>query len=185
MNKRDGVSTQTFSGQPEELIGCITRAFEDLTYPADAEISESHGDEAEEVIRVFQGQDDWRKLSGSFLDEAPERSGSALSYFSPSALRFYLPAYLIADLRGELDRVDPADRLCAFLTPQSEGQRLAQVWGGSTMGERERATFNALDLKQCEAVVAYLWWKLDQVEGQLTIEQAMEHYWLPRLEELR
>jgi hypothetical protein len=185
VNKRDGASTQTFSGHPEELIARITHAFQGLTYPGDAEISDSSGDEAEAVIQVFQGQDDWRKLSGGFLDEAPKGWGSALSFFSPSALRFYLPAYLVADLRGELERVDPADRLCAFLTPQSEGQRLAQAWGGGTMGERERATFDALDRKQCEAVVAYLWWKLDQEEGQLTVEQAMEHYWLPRLAELR
>lgn len=32
---------------------------------------------------------------------------SALSFFSEAAFRFFFPAYLIADLRGELRTADP------------------------------------------------------------------------------
>jgi hypothetical protein len=88
---------------------------------------------------------------------------------------------LIADLRGELSLVAPEVRLCAFLTPQSEGQKVAKVWGGGTMGERARRCFDQLDSRQVTVVIEYLRWKLERLGFEdPTITQALEHYWLKR-----
>lgn len=168
--------------QPEELIANITRAFAGVKYPGDDDLTKStYGDEPVALVREFSGKTDWRRLDASFLDRAPDGWGSALSFFSPNALRFYLPAYLIADIRGELASADPAFRLCSSLTPQGEGKKIAKVWGGGTMGEHARLEFGQYDSQQVSAIVAYLNWKLESGAcDDLTIRQSLDHYWLKR-----
>ncbi len=106
-------------------------------------------------------------------------SGGALAFFSDRAFQFCLPAYLIADLLGRLELGFPASCLCVGLTQQDEGERLAKVWGGGTLGERARARFDLFNEAQRACVVAYLWWKLgvDDVDA-LSIERALENFWL-------
>lgn len=167
---------------PDALIAKIERAFADVPYPGDADLTDStYGEEPAALVEEFRGKSDWRKLDAAFLDQAPDGWGSALSFFSGNALRFYLPAYLIADIRGRLEHSDPAVRLCASLTPLGEGRKIARIWGGGTMGERARAEFGRYSAEQVSAIVAYLWWKL---EGDSycdpIVEQAMENYWLIR-----
>ena len=48
-------------------------------------------------------REDWKGIEASFLDTHAE----ALSFFSEAGFRFFLPAYLIADLRGHLSVADP------------------------------------------------------------------------------
>ena len=50
---------------------------------------------------------DWQSLSPQFIDGSPDGLASALCFFSHAAFQFYLPAYLIADADGLLERVDP------------------------------------------------------------------------------
>jgi len=166
----------------DALIARIEKAFAEVTYPGDDNLSDStYGEEPAALKEDFRGKTDWRLLDAAFLDQAPGGWGSALSFFSGNALRFYLPAYLIADIRGELTRSDPSVRLCSSLTPLGEGRKIAKVWGGGTMGERARNNFADYDARQVSAIVAYLWWKLEtDAVGNPTIEQAMEHYWLRR-----
>lgn len=168
--------------QPEELIAKITQAFAGVKYPGDDDLTKStYGDEPLALVSEFSGKTDWRRLDASFLDQAPDGWGSALSFFSPNALRFYLPAYLIADLRGELASADPAFRLCSNLTPQGEGKKIAKVWGGGTMGERARSEFDQYDRRQVSAIIAYLKWKLESDAcDDLTIRQSLDYYWLKR-----
>ena len=164
------------------LLKMIEAAFSDVEYPGDDHITDStYGEEPAALIAEFRGKTDWRLLSASFLDQAPDGSGSALSFFSDVALMFYLPAYLMADVRGELSLASPEVRLCWSLTPQSEGQKVAKVWGGGTMGERARSCFDQFDTRQVEAVVEYLKWKLESFGYEdPTITQALGHYWLKR-----
>ncbi|MBN2493953.1 MAG: hypothetical protein JXR96_05115 [Deltaproteobacteria bacterium] len=166
----------------DELIDRIERAFADVAYPGDGELTDStYGDEPAALVEVFRGKDDWRALESAFLDQAPGGWASALSFFSPGALRFYLPAYLIADLRGELMTSDPSVRLCSSVTPLGASEKIAEIWGGGTMGERAREAFALFDAAQVEVIVAYLWWKLEALGGRdPTIEQALESYWLER-----
>lgn len=163
------------------MIARIDDAFADVSYPGDDDLiaRPTYGDEPEAVERNFLGRTNWRSLDGAFLNQAVDGCGGALSFFSNRAFRFYLPAYLVADIRGQLDYDDPASRLCTFLTPQSGGVRLANVWGGGTMGEHSKTAFGLLTREQRACVVDYLWWKLGTGDvDTLIIEQALEHYWL-------
>ena len=164
------------------LIDNIEQAFADVEYPGDNHLTDStYGEEPAALVRDFRGKTDRQKLDAAFLNRTPDGWGSALSFFSGDALRFYLPVYLIADIRGDLTCTDPASRLCSSLAQHGAGQKIAQEWGGGTMPERVRADFAKFDAAQVSAVVAYLWWKLDAIGGQdLSIEQALVNYWLAR-----
>ena len=52
--------------------------------------------------------------------------------------------------------------------------------GDGTLGEHARREFALFDAAQVAAIVAYLWWKLDEASYDPTVEQALENYWLPR-----
>ena len=145
------------------LVRQISAAFDAVSYPGDDNLTDSsYGEEPEALAREFKGKHAWQALDDEFLNQAPEGWGTALSFFSPEAFRFYLPAYLLADIRGALDTSDPAVRLCMFVTPQAEGKRIATLWGGGTMGEHARRTFSGFDCDQVRAIVAYLRWCLDR-----------------------
>lgn len=166
----------------KELIDQIEQAFADVEYPGDDDLTDStYGEEPAALIVEFRGKTDWHDIDVAFLNQAPDGWSSALAFFSARALRFYLPAYLIADLRGELGDPDPVSRLCSSVTPLGASQKIAKMWGGGTMGERARADFALFNATQVSAVVAYLWWRLEAAGGHdPTIEQALENYWLER-----
>lgn len=172
----------------KELIDKIDRAFAEVPYPGDDDLTDSkYGEEPAALIDEFRGKVDRKELDAAFLNQAPDGWGTAVSFFSGHALRFYLPVYLIADIRGELDGPDPVSRLCLSVTPLGEVQRIAKMWDGGTMGERARADFALFDAAQVSAVVDYLRWKIETSSWQAqTIEQSLENYWLKRLpDELR
>lgn len=165
-----------------ELIARIEQAFADVEYPGDDRLTDSsYGEEPAALVEAFRGRTDWRALDAEFLDQAPDGWASALSFFSNEALRFYLAAYLIADIRGQLKSQDPAVRLCWSLTALGGRRRIAKFFGGGTMGERARAGFDRYSSVQVSVIVDYLWWKLESCETfDPTIEQALENYWLER-----
>ena len=166
-----------------QLIAQIERAFAEVAYPGDEDLTgSSYGEEPAALVRDFRGRTDWRKLDKAFLNQASDGWGTALSFFSDNALRFYLPAYMIADIRGDLDTgSDPAVRLCSSVTPLGGRQKIAKMWGGGTMGERARACFEKFSAAQASAVVAYLQWKLSGRDGnEIMIGQALESYWQQR-----
>ncbi|MGD1904536.1 MAG: DUF6714 family protein [Leptolyngbyaceae cyanobacterium] len=170
---------------PQRLIQKITLAFGKVPYPGDDNLTDStYGEESDALIRDFTGKTNWQELSPEFLDQAPESWNSALSFFSGAALQFYLPAYLIADIKGQLFDADPTVRLCISLTPLGGMQKIAKVWGGGTMGDYARRDFEPYNAPQVQAIVDYLWWRLesDETGGDIIIEQALENYWLERLE---
>ena len=165
------------------LVDKIERAFADVQYPGCKDLTDSSfGEEPTALVNDFRGKTDWRQLDIEFLNQAPDGWGSALSFFSDNALRFYLPAYMIADIRVDLDlNSNPVVRLCSSLTPSGEMEKIAGMWGGGTMGERARTCFAKFSDEQVSAVVAYLWWKLNAEDGSdMWIEQALENYWLQR-----
>ena len=169
---------------PHVLVARVREAFADVAYPGDDHLTESFGDEADALVRDFRGRNDWAALDADFLNRAPEGWGSALSFFSGEALRFYLPAYLVADLEGTLTTGDPTARLCALVTPQMAGRKLAKFYGGGTLGEHAEREFAQFDAAQVAVVVDYLQWKIERAGGDLIVEQALDHYWLPRAEAL-
>lgn len=166
-----------------QLVEKIEQAFSDVAYPGDHDLTgSSYGDEPAALERDFRGRTDWKQLDKAFLNQAPDGWGTALSFFSDNALRFYIPAYMIADIQGDLDSGgDPAVRLCSSLTPLGETKKIAKMWGGGTMGERARACFGKFSAAQVSAVVAYLQWRLNNADGHdMLIDQVLENYWLER-----
>lgn len=166
----------------QDLIDQIEHAFADVAYPGDDDLTNStYGEEPAALIKEFRGKRDRTQLTSAFLNQAPDGWATALSFFSARALRFYLPVYLVADIRGELEMPDPISRMCSFLTPLGEKKKIPKRWGGGTMGDRARETFGQFNDAQVAACVAYLKWKLDSTGGNdLTIEHALENYWLKR-----
>lgn len=168
-------------GQREnDLLRQIDDAFATGSFPGDDNIAtESYGDEPSILRREFRGKTDWRTLTASFLDRAGD--GSGLAFFTDAALHFYLPAYLSADVRGELSLACPHAALACSFTEASEHERIAQVWGGGSMADHARRRFERFNLAQVRVVIAYLTWKLDDADGDdPVVAEALERYWRPR-----
>jgi hypothetical protein len=140
------------------------------------------GDEPARVEAAFKNKRRWAALSSKFLDEAPDGLGSALSFFSDEVFRFYLPAYLIADLREELDHVDPIFHLIHGLTDDSRAERLnPRRYGDRTWFDYACFRFSVFSRRQAAAIVAYL-----QVKGgrdefdRERIAESLANYWSAR-----
>jgi hypothetical protein len=153
-----------------------------VTYPGDENLAvNTYGAEPMALVKEFSGKTDWRQLDAKFLDRAPDGWGSALLFFSERALQFYLPAYMIADIRGDLTSSNPAGRLCSSLSPAVEKKKIAKIFGGGTAGEHARAEFARYDARQVSALLVTFWRKLESDGGHdPDVEQAMEAYWLIR-----
>src|SRR3954462_14775879 len=77
-----------------ELKTQIHRAFARGEYPGAWCLTNSReGFEPGWLDEEFKGKSDWRALDAAFIDQAPNGYGTALSFFSDEAFRFYLPAY--------------------------------------------------------------------------------------------
>ncbi|HKJ16954.1 MAG TPA: DUF6714 family protein [Xanthomonadales bacterium] len=165
------------------LIEKIRKAFADVAIPDEEALTNSFGDEADALVRDFRDKTSWEELSPGFLNQAPEGWGSALSFFSAQALQAFLPAYMIADIEGTLEIGDPTPRLCSFVTPMMQDKKIAKFYGGGTLGEHARREFSIFSDEQVTAIVAYLWWKLEDGIYNPIVEQALENYWLERADQ--
>jgi hypothetical protein len=128
LHRKLGFVEEASSGSSplKELIDKIEQAFADVRYPGDKDLTDStYGEEPAALVEDFTGKTIWQDIDVAFLNQAPSGWGSALAFFSARAFRFYLPAYLIADIRGELDGPDPVSRLCPSVTPLGASQKIA------------------------------------------------------------
>lgn len=161
----------------DDLIQKIVDAFSGIEFPGDDKLVNPSYDEEPDLVRNhFVGQNNWNKLTPEFID-----FDGALSYFSNEAFRFYIPAFMIADIHGELKNNDPTVPLCWSLIPPSETQKIAKVWGGGTMKSQSSERFKDFSEEQISSIIFYLQWKLLQDEyykNDLIIEQALKNYWL-------
>ena len=90
------------------------------------------------MVGPFQRFESWRELGAAFLDEHAE----ALSFFSEAGFRFFLPAYLIADLRAELERADPVHYRLSIFTREESSAIVAYL---ETVREREEFRAETID----------------------------------------
>ncbi len=168
----------------ESVKACIRMAFADGEYPGDWRLRCSEeGDEPYLLEQQFKGKTDWQSLDPKFLDEAPGGLASALDFFSDEAFRFYLPAYLLADIDGRLERANPVFHLCLGLDDASQNVRI-DPRRERTWFEHARHKFAMFSREQAKAIVAYLRYKCestDLLESDIkSIEQALCRYWLER-----
>lgn len=170
---------------PAGLEDVIAAAFAGVEHPGDGCLLRGvEGEEPHLVQLAFAGKTDWRGLEASFLDQAPDGYSSALNFLSEAAFRFYLPAYLIADIGGGLSSVDPVFHLTFGLT---DAERLTPVnplrYGKKTWFEATSERLDGFDPTQAAAVVAYLQFASARDEfHRARIEEALRNYWQARLE---
>lgn len=100
-----------------ELAGLIRNAFSATPAPAPDDMSGStQGTEPFEYAVEFRGRD-WRGLSVDFLS----RHSAALSFFSPAAFRYFIPAFMVHHLAGAQWNADPVFNLTHGFSADDKG----------------------------------------------------------------
>jgi hypothetical protein len=180
----------------EEVLDRIREAFGGNSYPGDAFLQGSFdGCEPAEEVGAFFGKTDWSALDSAMLDQRY----CALSFFSPAGFRFFLPAYLMADLRGELLTADPLFQLWhGFATISAEvpvgsvmfdrrsgGSRLVNPkrYGAMSWMDYARHRLSVFTREEAEAIVAYMNYKRESDATGLEkprIDEALKEFWLDR-----
>ncbi len=166
-----------------ELKARIRDAFAEVEYPGDSCLRGSNeGEEPYLLEEEFKGKNDWRILDAAFIDQAPAGFGSALSFFSDEAFRFYLPAYLLASIDNLLERSDPVFHLCHGLDDASRNKKVNQrKHGERTWFDHASHKFAMFTKLQGGAIVAYLQFACErnEIESEM-IDQALRNYWFTR-----
>jgi hypothetical protein len=183
-------------GTRDAVIEKIRSAFGENEHPGESFLQGSFdGCEPYEEVGPFKGQNDWRAIEAGFLDA----HAGALSFFSEAGFRFFLPAYLIADLRGQLSVADPTFHLThGFSETTSELPTRERVfvmrngksafinprrYGAATFYDYARYRLSVFTREEASAIVAYLEFKrdLDQdVFDTAAIDAALDAFWLGR-----
>src|SRR5829696_426301 len=180
----------------ETVIEKIQRAFAENDYPGGRFLQGSfEGCEPYDEVGPFEKVEDWRNLEASFLDG----HATALSFFSEAGFRYFLPAYLIADLRGQLQTADPLFHLTHgfsdWTTEVPAGDRTLVIrhgrsafvnprrYGAMTSYDYARYRLSVFTREEANAIVAYLEFKRDSdpdVIDRKAIDEALDSFWLER-----
>ena len=180
----------------DEVIARIREGFSGSEYPGDAWlVGSSDGCEPAEEAGAFIGRTRWDDIEPAFLDG----HYSALSFFSEAGFRFFLPAFLVADLRDQLQTADPVGHLTSgfhdgsavipvgdrsFVRPYGESTFVnPRRYGAMTMGDYARFRLSVFSREEAAAIVAYLEYKRDHEEIdalRAPILAALQKYWRPR-----
>jgi hypothetical protein len=182
----------------EQVIEQIRQAFASNLYPGDSFLQGSHeGSEPYEEVGAFVGKTDWSAIDSAALD----RHYSALSFFSEGGFRYFLPAFLIADLREQLASADPLFHLChGFVIVSADvpvgGHTFRRASGGSTLlnpkrygsmtwSDYARYRLSIFTREEARAIVAYMNYKHESDPSGLSkseIETAIKEFWFDRAE---
>ncbi|OGN27511.1 MAG: hypothetical protein A3A33_04790 [Candidatus Yanofskybacteria bacterium RIFCSPLOWO2_01_FULL_49_25] len=175
--------------QREEIKQQIREAFGSLERPGNWALrGSSEGSEPYEIAEAFKDKPDWQSLDADFLDDYKHGITSALSFFSDEAFRYFLPAYLIADLDGKLTEVDPVFHLCHGLSDRSKTEKVnPRRFGDQTWWDAGIHKFSLFTRQEAQAIVVYLQYKLTDPNlfenDRASIEQALKNYWLERAQD--
>lgn len=164
----------------ERLKELVIAAFADLERPGNWTLrGPDESEEANLVEPAFADKYDWRTIDPDFLDNAPDGFGSALTFFSDEAFRFFLPAYLLADIEDRLELVDPVFHLTHGLEDQMLLEKIDPVrFGDRTWLDSRRYRFSVFRQPETHAIVAYLDFRARGNEfDRQRITQAIANYW--------
>ena len=106
-----------------------------------------------------------------------------MSFLTDEAVRFYIPAYLAADLIGCLHRVNPPFWLVHGFDSMSRDVRVGGRAGkNKSWTDVACALWNGLTQKQAAAIVHYLEWRVarDGIAIADDIVEALATYWYAR-----
>jgi hypothetical protein len=180
----------------DALIEMIRSVFGEAIYPGDAFLQGSFdGDEPYEEISAFIGIQHWQEPSAAFLDA----HYSALSFFSMAGLRFYLPAYLVADVKDELQTANPLFILthgfselvveetiqgCTFQMIFGRSEFInPRRYGAASFYDYNRYRLSVFTREEAAAIVAYLQFKRQVVSVDFekqAVQAALDAFWLER-----
>src|SRR5262249_18002312 len=142
-------------------------------------VDSNEGDEPARVSKEFADKTDWRTIPSEFLDRSPGGLHSALSFLSDEAFLYYLQAYMIADLKDELENVDLVFHLTHGLSNTSMRELVNERrYGARTWFDYAKYKFSVFNSKQRAVIVKYLRYKADKDEIGLydeSIEQALKN----------
>ena len=171
------------SDELDRLEAQIRAAFQDTPPPDPGDLRGS--DESDEPLLLeaeFRHVPEWRQVDVAFIDRAPDGFGSALSFFSSAAFRYYLPAYLLADLRDRLQQANPVFHLWhGLVDDQRDTPVNERRYGSWTWFEAVSDRFRGFTPAEVAAIVAYLRYKAEHDELGLDrpmIDQALRNFWL-------
>ena len=180
----------------ESVVRMIRDAFGGNEYPGDPFLQGSFdGCEPFEEVGAFRGKADWISLEAEFLDAHAD----ALSFFSQSGFRFFLPAYLVADLFDRLQTADPLFHLTHGFSDSSvevsaKGRTFLRKigksvfvnprrYGATTFHDYARYRLSSFPREEAAAIVNYLEYKREGAstafEGE-AIEEALRSFWRER-----
>ena len=178
----------------ERAAQLIVAAFERNVYPGDDYLLGSRqGCEPAHEVLPFQGKQNWQGISSEFLDQ----HGGALHFFTEAGLRFFLSAFLLADLRGELQFAQPLFTVTSgFFNFQVEVEKNhrkfiiksgrsrlmnPRLYGATTFHDYALHRLSIFTREESAAIVAYLEykWEADECERQ-RIDDALNAFWRER-----
>jgi hypothetical protein len=180
----------------QDVIEKIEAAFAGNAFPGARFLQGSfEGCEPYDEVGPFEKREDWQGIEASFLDG----HAGALSFFSEAGFRFFLPAYLISDLRGLLYTADPLFHLTHGFSDRTTelpaGDRTITVrhgrsafinprrYGAMTSHDYARYRLSVFTREEAGAIVAYLEFKRDadpDVIDKQAIDAALDSFWLER-----
>lgn len=179
----------------QRVIEHIRQAFYDTERPGDAFLQGSHeGCEPGESVAPFIAVTDWSRVDPAILDA----NYNALSFLSEGGFRYFLPAYLIADLEDRLQTADPMFHLTNGFSDKiikiPAGQRTYEKtigksafvnprrYGAMTWHDHERCRLSVFTREESGAIVAYLEYKRDAGPHGLNeeINAALDNFWRDR-----
>ena len=183
-------------GAKEEVIAKIRGAFGGNEYPGDPYLQGSHeGCEPEDEVGPFQGRTNWQAIEAEFLDG----HANAMSFFSEAGLRFFLPAYLVADVEGRLNTADPVILLTmgfsdvevnmemggrTFVVRSGKSELInPRRYGAATFQDYARHRLSIFTREEAQAIVAYLEYRRDfdpHSPDKKQIDSALDGYWRER-----
>lgn len=180
----------------EAVINAILDAFGSNEYPGDDYLQGSfEGSEPHEEIAAFKAKTAWKAIDRGFLDA----HYAALNFFSEDGLRFYLPAYLVADIKDELKTADPFFVLTHGFSDITVEHRVKERvflrktgrnafvnprrYGGMTFYDYARFRLSIFTREEAKAIVAFLLYKRDSDPDKTETEQIdaeINEYWYER-----
>ncbi len=164
-----------------KLEDAILNAFSDVEVPPDWALVRSHeGSEPADIEAIFRGVKNWRDLHVFKMDQ-----DAVLSFLSDEAFRYYLQAFMLYDIRGEIHYNDVVFHLVHGLADQGAAERInPRRYGDRTAWDSAVYRHSVFSKAQAGAIVEYLKFKLE-AEGPdgfdtPSIQQALANYWLGR-----
>jgi hypothetical protein len=178
----------------EHAVQLIVAAFEHNAYPGDDYLLGSRqGCEPADEVLPFQGKLNWREISSEFLDQ----HCGALHFFTEAGLRFFLPAFLLADLRGELQYAEPLFTVTSgffdfhveveknhrkFVIKSGRSRLMnPRLYGATTFYDYALHRLSIFTREESTAIVAYLEHKREADECERPrIDDALNVFWRER-----